>query len=483
MKPIQRILIVGGGSSGWMAAALLNRRLPGVDVALIEASDIPIIGVGESTNPVMRYFHRMVGVDEPSFLRASNGAFKIAIKFEHFNRLAGCFFHPFGQPPRLDACLFQADAQAAHASYHLAKQETLFSRDCSYSYQVDAGLYGEYKKLCRERGVRHIIDRVLAAEQGPAGEIAAIRTAQSGLLQADLYIDCSGFRSFLLGGTMREPFRSVQPYLLNDRAVAARVPYLDRPSELRTYTNCVALSSGWVWLIPLWSRLGTGYVYSSAFLTESQAEAEFRQFLGEHRFKGVECNHITIRTGRHDRAWVRNCVGIGVSYGFLEPLESTGLSLTQAAIIDLARAIGQGGGEQVREAFNQRQNEMFDTTKDFVTAHFLLTQRDDTPYWQQIRYDTALPDSLRAILEQASAGSYALIDGLTNTFYEKLNWNLILSGMGFFGPPPEKTMTVALPAASLHEATLREAVYDSDDIESPVAATESPAHPIWAPTW
>jgi tryptophan halogenase len=156
---------------------------------------------------------------------------------------------------------------------------------------------------------------------------------------------------------------------LNDKAIAARVPYVDKERELKTYTNCTTLSAGWVWNIPLWNRIGTGYVYSGAFLSKDEAETEFREFLGTDRVENLEFNYLDIRTGRHSRAWVGNCVGIGISYGFLEPLESTGLSLTQLSIFDLASGLTSGlPAETVSATFNQRQAELFDATRDFVMS-------------------------------------------------------------------------------------------------------------------
>jgi hypothetical protein len=463
----------------------LNRRLPGVDVTLVEASDIPIIGVGESTNPVIRYFHQIVGVEEGPFMRAANAAYKLAIRFEHFNRPGGAFYHPFGQPAGTGDGLFKPNAQALHTSFHLAQTATLFSKSCSYAYQLDAGLYGQYlKEQSRRRGVRHVIDRITGAELAADGNIAGVRTERSGLLSADLFVDCSGFRSLLLGQTLHEPFHSVSRYLLNDRAIAVRVPYVDKQRELKVYTNCTALSAGWVWQIPLWSRLGTGYVYSSAYATPEAAEAEFRDFLGAERVKDLAFSHIEIRAGRHERAWVRNCVGIGISYGFLEPLESTGLSLTQVAIIDLARALDAGATSVSRRSFNRRQAEMFDTTRDFVASHYVLTARDDTPYWRHVRYDCDVPDSLIGILDRAAAGSYAPIEGQINTFYDRLNWNLILSGMGMFDRMPPERFEAPVPAASPLATVLAQTVY-ADEVEEKAAEPEpvSAAQPQWSPTW
>ncbi len=484
MNAVRKVLIVGGGSSGWMAACLLRERLPELEIALIESSDVPVIGVGESTNTSVRYFHKLAGIDERAFMRGANAAFKIAIRFENFASRGAVFFHPFGKPVPPHATWFKPAAHAHFPSFQLASRGNLFSRKCAYSYQIDAGLYGQFlKEHCKRRQVIHLVDHVRNIEVGADGAIRAIHTESGRSLIADLYVDCSGFRSALLGDALKEPFRSVNNFLLNDRAVAARIPYVAKDEELKTYTNCTALSSGWVWQIPLWSRLGVGYVYSSAFQSESAAEEELREFLGRERVADASFNHIRIRAGRHERAWVRNCAAIGVSYGFLEPLESTGLSLTQLAILDLEKALASGATSLARHAFNQRCAQVFDTTRDFVTAHFVLTRRDDTPYWQHIRYANDIPDSLaEALMRAQSEHSFAPIESLPNTFYEKLNWNVILSGMGLFDA--ERAAPVRCPTpgeAALHAAVLQRTVHGGERDGEPIE--EAAGHPIWAPTW
>jgi hypothetical protein len=487
MQKDMRILVVGGGSSGWMTAALLSRALVRAQITVIESSDIPIIGVGESTNRTMHYFQEALGLDEKAFMRASNAAYKIAIRFVGFNRQGGVFYHPFGYPDIPKEFLFKPNAAARIRAYHIAEAGNMFSEECTYAYQLDAGLYGEYlKHECKRRnGVRHIVDNVRGVELTEVGEIARIQTEKSGPLVADLYIDCSGFRSILLGEALGEPFESYNRFLLNDRAIAARIPYVDKENELRTYTNCTALSAGWVWNIPLWSRIGTGYVYCSGFLSKEEAETEYREFLGTERVKDLQFNHLNIRTGRHARAWVGNCVGIGISYGFLEPLESTGLSLTQLSIFDLASTLSSDASSHIQsDMFNRRQAEVFDATRDFVMAHYVLTSREDTPYWKHIRHENALPDSLVNVLNCARNGSYKVIENQPNKFYQSLNWNMILSGMGVFGEQSEPRRSIDLSKLTIHACFLKEKVFNGDYEEPfPDGPARIAAHPMWYPTW
>jgi tryptophan halogenase len=240
-----------------------------------------------------------------------------------------------------------------------------------------------------------------------------------------------------------------------------------------------------VWSIPLWSRIGAGYVYSSAYLSSSEAESELRQFIGEVRCRELEFNHLKIRIGRHVRAWVRNCVAIGISYGFLEPLESTGLSLTQISIKDLAEALNSGRSLSVeREMYNYRQGKLFDSTRDFILAHYVLTERDDTAYWRHIKYDMSLPGRLVGILADARARSYQTIVNDPQSFYLKESWNCILSGMGFFGE--DRTHTPK-PVSRKYKSLLRslqEYLFEKGHMAGVHSAAIAPAtHPTWYPTW
>lgn len=484
MAPPKKILIVGGGSSGWMTAIALS-RMPGLEVSLIESSDIPIIGVGESTNRTMQRFLRLMGIDELEFMRASNAAFKIGIRFQDFSRVGESFLHPFGTGRISESKLFKGQTQRLFISYHQSELGNKFSREIAYSYQLDAGLFAQFLKVdCRKNGVRHIIDDVREVVLSDKGEIASIETRKSGPLTADIYVDCTGFRSLLLAKALKEPFRPSNKHLLNDRAVATRMPYVDKDKELKTYTNCTGLSSGWVWNIPLWSRIGTGYVYSSAFLSKSAAEEELRKHLGEERVKDLEFRDIEIRCGRHDRAWVGNCVGVGISYGFLEPLESTGLSLTTVGIFDLAHALVAPEGRAVVQAlYNKRQAEIFDSTRDFILAHFVLSKRDDTPYWKYINKENPITDSLAEILSYAERHSYFPLKDKTHLFYQEANWNLILSGMGFFDQNGELKAKFKLPPSEVHAQFLAKEVYGKDYAEPKPTMPEIDKYPKWAPLW
>lgn len=477
MGAIKSIAVVGGGSSGWMMAMALS-RIPGLSVTLIESSDIPTIGVGESTNLTMRGFNEFIGENnESQFMRASNATYKLAIRFQNFNFAGGEFFHPFGGEKLKNKIFFKNGVQTLHPEYHIACGRNVFSKQSTYSYHLDAGLYGAYlKSKCASKGVRHIVDEIKSVDLSENGEIDYLNTATNGKIKSDLYVDCSGFRSLLIGKALQERFLDYGRYLINDRALAVRVPYNNRTAELHPYTNCCALSSGWAWTIPLWNRRGIGYVYSSQFKSEEQAELELREYLKIGIKDELHINPVKIKVGRYQRSWVKNCVGIGISFGFLEPLESTGLSLTQSAIFDLVVALTSGAGMIEREIFNQNQNEKFDRTRDFILAHYVLTQREDTPYWKHIKYSSQITPELATILSAARRGSFLPLSGSQN-FYTEYNWNLILSGMRFFNNDLKSPKKLSLTQLETHEQILERDVYGSKKTTPSPSKSKTNFHP------
>jgi tryptophan halogenase len=435
-----------------MAAAYLARFLPRLQLTVIEAPDVPPLVVGESTNSISRRFNHALGLDEASFLRSVNGTYKIAIRFEGFSALGHTFHHPFGRPVSDVRCAPAADEQ--YRTTHLCRAGRVDPAAGVHGYHVDAGRYSvALRELAMSRGVKRIerrIDRV---------DVRSDRILSVEGHQADLYIDCTGFRALLIGQALREPFEPLDHVLLNDAAVAMQVPYRDRERQMIPVTRCTALRHGWVWTIPLWSRLGIGYCYSSRFVDGDAAERELRAFLGEAHVADIKATHIRIRHGRHRRQWVGNCVALGPAAGFIEPLESTGIALTQRNVIDLTVRLND------LARWGQAANRRFDTTVDFIQAHYALTRRQDTPYWSAAR---ALPRTagLERVLEGAAAGSYAVIDDDPDAFYRAVNWNVILSGMGVF----DQNRTAARPGVPLdmgtqaqgHHAYLREHVYRQD---------------------
>lgn len=421
---VEHIVIVGGGSSGWMTAAYLARFVKGVKITLIESSDIPIIGVGESTIPPMVDYMKALGLSEEEWMPQCNATFKSAIAFKGFNNLTDPEFYYSFEPMANVAGRpvgrywynkhLTDPAFADRFSFYdycfvtpelCRRNKTLTSMtNVGPAYQVDAGLMGEMlMKLATAEGVERIIDTIGEVKLAEDGSIRALGRNHGPDLEADLYIDCSGFRSLLLGQALEEPFESYADYLFNDKAVALRFPFEDKPAELAPYTMSTAVAAGWIWEIPLYSRRGSGYVYCSRYLSSDEAEAELRRHLGEERLKDVEARHLDFRAGKSRRFWVRNCIGIGLSSGFVEPLESTALFTVQLQVETLARLLENRNDYNVTDqaVYNRIMDELYAGIRDFLIAHYALTEREDTEYWRDVKYATKIPDSLADLLRFA----------------------------------------------------------------------------------
>ncbi|MEM9173196.1 MAG: tryptophan halogenase family protein [Pseudomonadota bacterium] len=421
---VKSIVIVGGGSAGWMTAAALAARVQGIRIQLIESSDIPIIGVGESTIVPMVDYMRGLGLEEADWMPHVNATYKSAIRFNNFYERGHGFFYTFepmrevegrpinrywhnlylSQPNDVDRMSFY--------DYCFVTPDVLNSggtirsfMEAGPSYHVDAGLLGDFlARYSIERGVERIIDTIIGVERDEHGGIARLQRQSGEPLEADLFIDCSGFRSLLLGQTLEEPFDEYYDYLFNNKACALRFPYTDARKQMVSYTNCTALSSGWVWEVPLFSRMGSGYVYCDRYKSADEAEAELRQFLGEDRVKDAEARHIDIRVGKHRNVWKHNCVAIGLAGGFLEPLESTGLFAVQLQAETLGNMLAGGRNDYNvgdMTMYNHIVTEFYESVRDFLCAHYMLTAREDTPYWRDVKYAMKVSEKLSEILRFA----------------------------------------------------------------------------------
>jgi len=467
--PIRKILIVGGGTAGWFSAAFLSRLLdrPGgeaCEISLIEASDIPTVGVGEATIPPVLQFFQRLGVPEPVLMRACQATFKLGIKYAGWTDDGpdSYFYHPFfiGGTSRLldfsNLWLFNAlngnestpYDRACHVSALFAENHRApkmassldYQGSVSYAYHLDAGLLADYLKQCFRDKIRHLVGKVTEVVRAEDGSISHLVTAEHGSLHADLYIDCSGFQGLLIDKSLKEPFESFGDCLLNDRALAAQIPY---PADVRRtpYTTARAMSSGWTWDIPLFHRRGVGYVYSSSFISDEQAEDEFRRQLGSLA-DGVEMRRIRMRVGRHRNLWVKNCVAVGLAGGFIEPLESTGLDLIQRGLTTLLHCFpDKSFNAQLAGIYNNTMTRYYDQIRDFIAMHFCVTTRRDTPYWHACAEDLQLSDNLRqlmALWREASGKIYLSGLGGQGEFFGPLSYYCILIGMGCLpkeGPP------------------------------------------------
>lgn len=409
---IENICVVGGGSSGWMTAAILQKWAPKIKVTLIESPHIGTIGVGESTIGHFNKFLKMLGLKDSDWMHRCNATYKTSIKFTDFREKGSVFHYPFGRydmtdaplgmmtwfelaardpikyPPETFAQFFHSSVDMIDANKITLEKDVIrgFFPETDLAYHIDATAFGQFLKERFCDDVTHIRDTIVDVKMTADGSVGCLLTDGGLQLEADLFIDCSGFRSMLLGNVMQEPFASFKTELPNDRAIATQIPYIDKDSEMASVTNCTALSSGWVWNIPLYHRIGTGYVYSSQFLSKEEAEAEFREHLGE-RGKDCEVRHIEIKNGIHERAWVKNVVGIGLANGFIEPLESTGLMLTHESLLFLVRTIIQRDGVVNQfniDSFNFSVRDAMEGFRHFISLHYALSPRNDTPYWKHV---------------------------------------------------------------------------------------------------
>ena len=428
------ITIVGGGSAGWMTAATLVKAFPNKKISVIESKDIPIIGVGESTLGHIRRWTRFIGLDEHDFFKATDASYKLSIKFTDFYKKdGGSFQYPFGKPrvvngrnPFSDWHFkkhFRPETPTSDFVNSLYPSSFLFENNKfndnssgdfdnfnilnDVAYHFDAVKFGIWLKdhCCIPNGVVHIEDTVVDVITGASGiEKLILESGQH--IDSDLYIDCTGFKSLLLDKALQEPFESYSEILPNNKAWAAQLPYKDRSLELEGFTNCTAIENGWCWNIPLWSRLGTGYVYSDKFITAEEALTEFKNYLMSDKMvvprtkeevDQLKFKEINMRVGIHKRTFVKNVVGIGLAAGFIEPLESNGLFSVHEFLFKLVDVLQRGDVSQFdRDMYNISVKDLFDGFAKFVALHYVLSHRDDSKYWKDIgerSFDNILKNS------------------------------------------------------------------------------------------
>ncbi len=410
----RRVVIVGGGTAGWMTAAALTDQLGAlVSVQLIESAEIGIVGVGEATFPHLRLFLQRLGIDEAAFMAATHATYKLGIVFNDFGALGEEYMHGFagfGEPvagvPFHHYWLRMAGQAngAAIGDYSIAvaaARARRFHPPCaalggdgafSYAYQFDATRFAPFLRdfACalgaerREATVRRVV------RDAESGDVAALELADGSRIEGDLFIDCSGFRSLLLGETLGEDWESWSDWLPCDRAVA--MPCTRPPGEIEPFTRAIGMSAGWRWRIPLQHRLGNGYVFSSAYLSEAAATAELAAVLEGEPL--AEPRILKFSPGRRRQAWAHNVIGIGLASGFLEPMESTSIYLVQVAIDWLLELFPLGAVEPGdRATFNELIDFEYARIRDFLILHYHATRRDDSPFWNRMR-TMDLPDSL-----------------------------------------------------------------------------------------
>lgn len=416
------VAIVGGGTAGWMSALYLNRALGrDVKITVVESPTVGTIGVGEATFNTIKSYFDYCGLPEQAWMPACNATYKMAIKFVDWTASGPSFFHPFQRyhdvkgvdlpewwlknqrlSERFDYACFTVPGLCDAKSSPKYWDGTVFDETARYpyAYHFDANLLADFlQEVAIARGVEHIYADVRNVSLGSRGEIATLLLADGRTLTADLFLDCTGFRGLLINGALGEPFIPFSNSLLCDRAVAMRIPTPEGERDIRPYTTATALTAGWVWDIPLYGRVGTGYVYSSDFLAEEEAEKEFRSHLGP-KAEDVEAFHISMRIGRTRRPWVKNCVSVGLSGGFVEPLESTGIFFIQYALAELLNHFPRNREDDaVIHSYNRAVGSCIDGVRDFLFLHYYANDRRDTAFWNAVKDDVDIPNGLRDRLD------------------------------------------------------------------------------------
>ncbi len=486
---IKKVVILGGGTAGWMTASYLAVALQGsVQITVLEAPSIPRVGVGEATVPnLQKAFFDFLGIPEEEWMRACNASLKMAVKFINW-RTPGVgsatartlesggsdhFYHPFGILPDHDQIPLShywyndvhGNRTTAPFDYACFREPPLMdaklsarrldgSRTTRYAWHLDAHLVAEF--LCRfatgSHGVEHLRDEMTDVILDDRGHVAALQTKQGRTVTGDLFVDCSGFRGLLINEAMGEPFIDMSDHLLNDSAVATAVPHDDEANGVEPYTSAIAMPAGWTWKIPMLGRFGTGYVYSSQFASEEEAAHDLAALWSLDPDR-TEFNRIKFRVGRNHRAWVKNVVSIGLSSCFLEPLESSGIYFIYAGIYQLAKHFPDKRFDfRVLDAFNREIREMFDDTRDFIQAHFSLSAREDTPFWKANK-SLHLSPAIREKLDLYKAGLtvnqpvadestyYGNFEAEFRNFWTNGSYYCILAGLGVLPDQPMPALT------------------------------------------
>ena len=458
-----RIVILGGGTAGWLAAATFSRAWKMPRVTLVESSDIGIIGVGEGTFPTIRTTLAGLGVAEAEFLSRADATFKQGVLFDGWATGADSYFHPFNMPvggegePLLPHWIAAGEQRASWADSVTVQERVIragrapkrpqdpdFSGPMNYAYHFDAARFADYlRTISVAAGVERIEGTVAEVERAPDGDIAALLLAGGKRVEGDIFLDCSGFGALLIGQTLGSSFTGCGDTLFNDRALAMQVPY-DRPdAPIRPYTLATAHEAGWTWDIGLSERRGIGYVYSSRHCSDEDAEATLRRYVGPAG-DALAARQLRFQTGYRERQWIGNCIAVGLSAGFFEPLESTGIMLIETAL----RMIGDllvPGTRATREAAARRFNDLmrarFERIVRFLKLHYCITRRTDTGYWRDNADPASIPEDLRDLLAQWRHRPPSRFDFTVDleTFLPP-SYHYILYGMGFrtepAGPAP-----------------------------------------------
>jgi tryptophan halogenase len=480
-KAVSSVVIVGGGTAGWLAACLLAARAdrdaqPTLSVTLIESPDIPTIGVGEGTWPTMRDTLARIGIPEAEFLLACDGAFKQGSRFAGWRTGApgDAYYHPFTAPVEqhpvrawTDGAAGRSFAEAVGVQPHICtlnlapRQRAMpdFSGALNYGYHLDAGKLAAMlmRHGSQRLGVRHVRDTVTGMDMADSGDIAAVRTREHGAIAGDLFLDCTGHASLLLGERYGIPFIDRSGELFNDSALAVQVPVAP-DSAIASVTNATAHEAGWIWDIGLPTRRGVGCVYSSAHITDDGAEAQLRAYLAatapDADLDALSPRKLSFRSGHRERFWERNCLAVGLSAGFLEPLEASAIVLIELSLQALIANFPATRETMPIHAarFNSLFRLRWDRIVEFLKLHYVLSERDE-PYWRAHRDPASMPGRLGELLaiwrhQPPSKWDLPMVDEM----FPESSYQHILYGMGF-PPPPAGALRRGRPKPEQHVQT------------------------------
>ncbi|MFT7562276.1 MAG: hypothetical protein ACI93R_004211 [Flavobacteriales bacterium] len=458
---ITRVAILGGGTAGWMAANLMAHHWQDkpFEITLVESPNIGIIGVGEGSTPPFKTFMDTIGLKEEDWMARCNATYKNGIRFNDWSVKPGfeSYFHPFYAKtddltvPAFfhNSFLIRKGVDLEGLPDHFFLQPTLarkklaplppknFPFETTYGYHFDSNLLGKVlSEYAQSRGVKYVQATVNEVVLDNKGNVERLKTEEGEDICADIFVDSSGFTGKIIQGALKEPYVDLSNSLFNDSAVVLPTVQSDDPN---CQTISTAMKCGWRWDIPLTNRIGNGYVYSSKFCSKEQAETELRTELGLLD-SDVEARHLNFKVGRVERHWVKNCVAVGLSQGFIEPLEATALDMVYETIHRFIESFNCGNYEEKdRDAFNERITGRFDAIKDYIVAHFRIVSRRDTEYWREVGNNDDISDSLRSILTSWVKGENITNELQTqklNAYFPSVSWNCLLTGKGLY---PEKS--------------------------------------------
>ena len=417
---VRKVVIAGGGTAGWVAAMALSKQFGALlDITLVESEEIGTVGVGESTVPPITTFHNLLGIDEREFMRECAATFKVAIWFEDFGRIGDWYLHPFGRhgQPTWVAEFYNywlyARSQGLKVplgeycyEWLAAVKDKFALREnprVNYAYHFDAALYARYmRRLAESRGVKRAEGKIRQVRTRSDGHVESLELEDGRIIPGDFFIDCTGFRALLIEGALQTGYEDYSHWLKCDRAVAFQT-IVDKPAV--PYTGCYAHTAGWRWNIPVQHRVGNGVVYCSRYMSDDEARAKLLADSGGTPVR--EPWLVRIKAGRRLKAWNKNVVSLGLSAGFIEPLESTSIHTITTGVLRLMNLFPWDGmAEPLINHYNAQAQYEIERIRDFVTFHYHYNQRDDAPFWKECR-EMEIPDSLRERVELFRRGGHA----------------------------------------------------------------------------